>query len=467
MVVIVVGQIIFNLFYAKQVLISQNKSEVEQLFVKISNSYSDDEENLYELTKEEDSVDGFSIEIFSSEEIIYTSRVLPSFLFSGRFEKTLINSYEIDDFSQYPSANVVENESRDDSVIFLKGVIEYENEARYIVISKPVESIDNVIGIFTQSGIIISIGILIIGVVVIFVLTRQISMPIKNIEEVSKNLSNFDFSYYADEKSSIKEISSLAKSVNSMSKQLDNYMTEIKIANIKLTEDIEFQKKIETNRKQFIANISHEMKTPLSLLQLYCENLSGDLENIDKTDYVETIKDEVERLNIIVKDMLSVSSVENGLAKVRKEEMDFSDCAKNVVNTMYPLLENFNLVIDIQPQLHTFSDKKQIEEAMRNYINNAISHTKIGEMIKITVKREYHSIVFSVYNEGEKIREEDFENIWDSFYKSDKARTRKVLENAGLGLYIVKLICENHEGKYYAENKAKGVSFSFSLTTIS
>lgn len=460
-------QVIFNYFFSKEVFVEKNIEEVEVLFEKLSSSYSDDVEIIHSLTENEESVVGLSVEIFSENEFIYSSSISPQILYNERFAQSLIDEYLLLEFSETPIADVVNLSVETNTVIHLRGIIEYDGETRYVIISKPVESIDNSISLFTESNITISSYVLIIGMIVIFIIARQITNPIKKIELVSQKIATLDFSYYANENSSTKEIASLATNINSMSNQLDKSLTKLRDANVKLKEDVDFQKKLQDERKQFIANISHEMKTPLALLQIYAESLQLDTEEIDREMYLETILEETKRLDAIVKDMLNISSIENGLAMVRKEKFNISDSVKNITNQMNAFLDDFKVKVDIEPQLKVFADKKNIEEAMRNYINNAISHVEDDGEIIISLKRENHKIVFSVYNDGKNIEEQDMKNIWESFYKSDKSRTRVNTQNAGLGLYIVKLICQNNNGTCNVENFENGVKFSLYLTISS
>lgn len=468
---LLLGQILFNKFFAVEYSIKENKTELENLFYKIQESYSDEFEVLYDLTEEEDSVKGFSIQIFSSDTLIYSSKNFLELFNNSPILKpnTMpeIIGFSTSEFSITPKAVSIELDDQSGQTLVVNGKFLYEDEYRYVSITKSVESIEASISLFTRSSIIISGIILLIGIIVIIIIARGISLPIKNIETVSQKLSELDFSYKADENTSLKELSSLATSINSMSYSLYSAMYQLKNANMKLQEDIEYQRKMEENRKQFIANVSHEMKTPLALLQLYCENLRNCVDDIDKDEYCEIIVEESQRLDTIVKDMLNVSSIENGFAKIRKEEFHISESCKNIVLTMSPLFQGINLKIDVMPGLRCLGDKKQLEEAMRNYIVNAISHTPENGNIIITLEKEQGKIIFSVYNDGENIPEKELKHIWESFYKSDKSRTRSSSGNAGLGLYIVKIIVENHLGEYSVKNVEKGVVFSFNITTLS
>ncbi|MFI3205652.1 MAG: HAMP domain-containing sensor histidine kinase [Clostridia bacterium] len=457
------GQVIFNLFFSKESLIQQTKTEIQSLYNSILNSYSDDEENLYQLTSYGDSINGFSIQIFSEETLIYSSRNPLPFLsetFSSRPQKD--SDFNTSLYQENPSTTSAESITGDgSSIITIFGKFMYEGEYRYVNISKPVESIQDVVNVLTFSSIIISLVILLIGMVVVFIIAKSISKPINDIKSISERVANLDFNTKADENSSSLELSSLAKSINSMSTQLRNSMRDLQNANEKLQEDIEYQKTIDKNRKQFIANISHEMKTPLALLQIYCENLNEDIEGIDKKEYCQIILGETLRMDSIVKDMLNISSIENDFAKSNKNDYDISHSCQSIITYMKPILSNINLIIDIDENIVIYGDKKQLDEAMRNYLNNAVAHVK--STIKISLKKIENDLVFSVYNDGINIPESELSNIWDSFYKADKSRKRSGSSNAGLGLYIVKIILEKHSGKYAVQNKTDGVEFTFTI----
>lgn len=466
-VALLVGQIAFNLLFSKEYYVSKNLSEVEALYESIVEGYSDTTEILYDLTSEADLVGGYSVIVFSESKLIYSSRNTEN-LYNQVIMQGMSLLGDLDSYSENPVAEEVDlHKDSEQDEIRLLGKFEYDGEYRYIAITKPLQSINESIYLFTNSSIIIALVILIMGTGIIMLIARGLSKPIKDIEVASKNLANLDFSYEANEDASTLEMQNLAKSVNSMSRNLDSFMTQLTTANLKLQEDIEYQKNIEQSRKDFIANISHEMKTPLALLQIYGENLKNNVEGIDREKYCQTILEETERLDGIVKNMLNISAIENGLYKTKKDVFDFSQTAKNTAKNLSPLLEDFNVVLDITPQIKIYGDEKQIEEAMRNYINNAISHTKDGGTIKISLNISGRKAVFAVYNDGENISDTDLENIWESFYKIDKSRTRSGNGNAGLGLYIIRLIMNNHEGEYFINNMLQGVEFGFSITVLS
>ncbi len=458
-----VSVLVFGSFFSREYFIYQNKNELLDFYYKIENSYSDDEEILNELTANEDKIKGFSVQVFSENELIFSTRSMIPFQIPDKGRPESDRQLVLDEYEYNPEVKVINSENINNSMLLLQGKINYNNETRYINISKPLESIEESVDMFTQISFIICCAVLILGIIVIYFISKSITKPIKNIELISNKLSSLDFSYKVDENINTKELSNLAVSINSMSSQLESSINNLKLANIELQKDVDKQKQLELMRRQFIANVSHEMKTPLSLLQIYCENLKYNIDNVDKNEYCDIIIEETNRLDNIVRDMLNISNIENGLSKMEMKEFDLSISTEKLVNTMLPMLDEFDLSVEITPNININGDQKHIEEAMRNYIMNAISHTENNNKIKIKLSIFNNEIVFSVYNDGEKIIKEEMKNIWDSFYKKDKSRTRTTSANAGLGLYVVRVIVEKHNGVYGVTNKENGVEFYFTI----
>ncbi len=462
------GQVVFNLFFSKTYFVEQSKKQLEALFDTIEASYSDDETILYELTESAVSLNGDYIQIFSDEGLIYSSRntVEETPGINGGVNGESRERINFDEYFKDPEAVEIQIPEEGQSMLMIHGVIDYEGENRYVLISTPVEAIENSIAMFTFSSVIISCFILVFGIIVIVIIAKGITKPIRNIELVSKKMSMLDFSLSADEDTGIVELSNLAESVNSMSQQLQASITSLQQANDKLQHDVDTQKQLDEMRRHFVANVSHEMKTPLALLQIYCENLKNNIDGIDKDEYCNIIIEETGRLDRMVKDMLNVSTIENGLEQMDYEKVNLSEMTEVLMNTLAPILQPYRVVVEVQPDLYINGDSKHIEQAMRNYLMNAVSHTKESEEIRVSLHAKKEEVVFSVYNQGEKIEESDLLHIWESFYKSDKSRTRKIGKNAGLGLYIVKVIIEKHMGHYGTNNKEQGVEFWFSFTWI-
>lgn len=509
---ILVAQLGFNIFFSKNVFVVQNKQQVESLYNSLVENYSDDTDVLHNLTREADTTLGYSIQVLSDEGVVYSSRTMSTGVQKPRGEVQVaepdavlgehpqgalggpgmirpgedgliegaapsqgqvtnvgrdeIYSYNLSEYSETPEVDIVIPDGSDMEVLTLRGKIDYQGEVRYINIALPMESITNSVDLFTKSNLIISLLVLLFGIWVVVEIANSITKPIKNMQMVSENLANLDFSHEVSEEAKTEEIKSLAQSINSMSKQLEKSMNELQVANEELHKDVEHQKELDTMRKQFVANVSHEMKTPLALVQIYCDNLKNNVDGIDKEKYCDIIIEETQRLNKIVGDMLSVSRLENELLQPYKVSLDYSDIVQELTDTMAPLLEQHECTVDIVPNLKVRGDKAQLEEAMRNYIMNAISHTKSGEKIHISLVEIDNYVEFKVYNQGSQINEEDKERLWESFYKADQSHTREEGANAGLGLYVVKLTVDNHKGYYQVVNEPEGVTFSFGLKVI-
>ncbi|MBR3802972.1 MAG: HAMP domain-containing histidine kinase [Clostridia bacterium] len=255
--------------------------------------------------------------------------------------------------------------SENDSLI-LQGKITSEDEVRYVLLSSSIESIDSSIAMFTKVNFYISAVILVAGLVCAYFVAKSINKPIKNIETVSEKISRLDFEQRADESVNTPELSSLAKSVNIMSDRLSSTIDELKTANEQLCADIDARKRIEKMQREFIGNVSHEMKTPLCLLQMYGENLKNNVEGIDKDYYCQTIIDETERLNDMVKTMLEISSIENELYQVKTERLNFSELCRYTVNKMDIALNGADCRYEIEEDIYINGDEKYLEQAIKN-----------------------------------------------------------------------------------------------------
>ena len=259
------------------------------------------------------------------------------------------------------------------------------------------------------------------------------------------------------------ELRDLAGSVNQMAGQLSGAIEELRRANSQLQEDVERQKRLEQMRREFVAAASHEMKTPLCLLQMYAENLKDNVSGIDKDYYCDTIIDEVERLSDLVGGMLELSAVENGLSAMEMEPLDLGALCGAVLDRMAPVLEPFRVERGIAPGCTVRGDARALSMAAENFLSNAAAHTPEGGEIAVTVEHMGDMVRLTVRNQGPNVPPDRLERLWESFYKADAARVRTESVHAGLGLSIVKNVVTRHGGICRAENTAEGMAFSFTL----
>lgn len=480
--VAVVLQLLFGIFLSKSYFVHEREKQMLELFKTLQTNYTDDTLQLSNLTDRSENIHNIKITVFDGEEIVYSSRVSfegfasfgQPFIFENNppmpnntppadnpiGEPPLSEAPPIDlsSFSPNPEVNHIGAEN---GSLVLQGKIAYGSEERYILLSSSIESIDSSIAMFTKVNFYISAVILVAGLVCAYFVAKSINKPIKDIKNVSEKISKLDFAQRADESVNTPELCSLAKSVNTMSDKLSATINELKAANEQLCADIDYQKRIEKMQREFIGNISHEMKTPLCLLQMYGENLKNDVEGIDKEYYCQTIIDETERLNDMVKTMLEISSIENELHSIKKERLNFSELCRYTVNKMDIVLQHAECEIDITENLFVNGDEKYLEQAIKNYMSNAATHTKAGGKIEIKLCEEDSCAVFTVFNEGAVIDPQKLPFIWDRFYRTDEARVRTEALHAGLGLSIVKSVVEKHGGNCTAENADNGVKFTF------
>jgi signal transduction histidine kinase len=271
------------------------------------------------------------------------------------------------------------------------------------------------------------------------------------------------FDIKADESIGAAELSQLSVSINIMAERLEAMIVDLKEKNERLRGDIDKQLRLDKMRREFVANVSHELKTPLCLLQIYSENLKNNIDAVDKDFYCDTIIEEVGKLDCMAKSLLDLSSIENGLSGVKPAPLNFPELCGRILSAADVLFTAVRPEISIQEGLSVMGDAYYLEQAVKNYLTNALSHTPPGGRLSVSLRRAGQSAVFSVFNEGNPIDKADAEQIWESFYKADKARVRDKDNHTGLGLYIVKTIINAHGGAYGLINQEAGVTFWFSL----
>ena len=454
-------QLIFNLFLSKPYFIHLKQNEAQKLYTRIQTHYSDDPNVLYEITQDMADIYNFSIFVYSEQKLLYSNRnaslpiLLNAFLTIRSSERAL--------FLENPTPRIVQSGRTEKENIVLTGKLEYGGSPRYIMLLTPVESIDANVQMLTTINSVISILILVAGSVGAYIFAGRFSKPVTEIEKVAQNVANLNFSIRADESISTTELRSLSGSINTMSDKLRSLITELTVSNARLQEDIEHQMRLDKMRREFVANVSHELKNPLHLLLIYSENLKNNIDGIDKDYYCNTIMEETNRLNDMVVSLLDLSAIENGLSKMHTEALDFSQLADAVLSKTKVLFAGITVRIQIEDGIQVTGDRHYLEQAMKNYIANAVSHTSPGGEIAISLHKRDSAAVFSVFNEGEAIAPEALPYIWDSFYKADRARVRTEEPHAGLGLYIVKTIVTAHGGEHGSMNRENGVEFWFSL----
>lgn len=311
----------------------------------------------------------------------------------------------------------------------------------------------------------LSLVLVIIVAITILIVTSRLTKPILQLADISKKMSDLNFDVHYEDKRD-DEIGILGQSMNEMSRELEKTISELKSANIELQNDIDKKIKIDKMRTEFLSNVSHELKTPIALIQGYAEGLKeGVTDNPESMDfYCDVIIDEANKMNKMVKNLLTLNQIEFGTGQVSMERFDVVELIKGVLNAqkIRARQNQVRVLFEHDEPIYVWADEFQIEEVITNYISNAFNHVKGNRLIEVKIKEKGGIVRVSVFNSGSPIPEEDLEHIWEKFYKVDKARTREYGGN-GIGLSIVKAIMERMGTSCGAINHPEGVEFWFEL----
>lgn len=339
-----------------------------------------------------------------------------------------------------------------------------DNDASFIM-RMGVESIRESVNVFNKFFVIISCVVIVIGIITMFFVAKRFSKPVLELADISKRMTNLDFgAKYTG--SSNDEIGVLGNSMNEMSYKLEQTISELKKANNELQKDIQKKNEIDEMRKEFISNVSHELKTPLALISGYAEGLA-DCVNDDEESrnyYCEVIMDEANKMNKMVKQILSLNKLESGQEITEMEHFDICQVIEGIKHSFDIVFEQNDIkcVLEMSENLMVWADEFRIEEVISNYLSNAINHCEGEKIIKIKASKVADKVRVSVFNTGKGIPDDEFDKVWIKFYKIDKARSREY-GGSGIGLSIVKAIMEAHNQKYGVNNTANGVEFWFEL----
>lgn len=309
--------------------------------------------------------------------------------------------------------------------------------------------------------------VLIVAFVSVFLYSRKITNPIVDMNSVTKRMANMDFSRKCKVTRG-DELGELGDSINQLSDTLDRTLQDLKEKNERLKNDIEWERRQEQVRKEFISNVSHELKTPIAIIQGYAEGLeicvADNPESV--SEYCKVIMDETARMNDIVVELLELSKYEQGAYPLHSERFIIHDFVDEMLSSMKILFEDKKITAQnqVEPELYGYGDVTKLEMVLSNYLGNAISHIREPYQIIITSEELEGCVRVYVFNSGNKIAEEDMDKIWNSFYRADKSHNRA--ENRyGLGLSIVRAIQNLHQMKYGVENVEGGVRFWFDIST--
>ncbi|NBH71330.1 HAMP domain-containing protein [Clostridiaceae bacterium] len=339
-----------------------------------------------------------------------------------------------------------------------------DNQTLFIM-SMPLASIRESVALTNRFTTYVGLVALVFGCILMYFVTNQVTKPLMHLAALSERMSELDFDIKY-EGTSRDEIGVLGRSMNTLSDKLKETIGALRQANWQLQHDIEEKIQIDEMRKEFIANVSHELKTPIALIQGYAEGLGeGMCEDKESRDYYcEVIMDEAGKMNQMVKQLLTLSALEFGSDTPVPERFDIHELIHDLLNSARILLEQKEAKVawEAGGPLYVMADEFKIEEVVTNFLNNAMNHLSGERIIRIRTECGQDTVKVMVYNTGKAIPEEDIPNLWTKFYKVDKARTRSY-GGSGIGLSIVKAIMDAHHQNCGVENVEEGVEFWFTV----
>ena len=460
---------LINAFFLKDYYMSEKKKAIvsayEVLNQGISGGLVGDEQfkTSMELICNTDNISIFVMDN-SGEPKLATNRdyqILQRKLYSYIFEADTKNSTVLDKEENY---TIRESRERVSQADYLEIVGTLDSGEPFIM-QTAIESIRDSAAISNQFFIYVALTAMFFGSVLIWWLSRRISEPILELTDISRRMTELDFNAKFTSGSD-NEIGVLGAHMNEMSENLEKTISELKTANNELHRDIEQKTQIDEMRKEFLSNVSHELKTPIALIQGYAEGLkeciNDDAESRDF--YCEVIMDEAQKMNTMVKNLLSLNQLEFGNDVVTMERFDIVALIRNVLNSSKILMDQkeIHLIFKEEEPVYVWADEFKIEEVVTNYISNAIHHCEFDKVIEVKIQREDSLVRVSVFNTGQPIPEEDLDKVWIKFFKVDKARTREY-GGSGIGLSIVKAIMDSLHRECGVRNYDNGVEFWFEL----
>ncbi len=366
---------------------------------------------------------------------------------------------------------VIKSEALSNGITFETAIRKFD-KSEYLLCKKSVSDnlfaevrvqkqlISNSAAIANEFILIISFVCLILSIIWVFIFARHFSQPISHMNKITKEMAQLNFEKRL-QVTSDDEIGQLAVSINELSSSLSSALTDLKATNERLKDDIELERQLDAMRKGFIANVSHELKTPISIISGYAEGLKLDINPKSREVYCDTIINESERMNRLVLSILELSRYESGQIPLSKQNFDISVICCDMLTRIFKD-KNISYRCEIPKDTLCFADAFQIEQVLKSLLENALSHTPENGSVVISCNNVGEKIRVFVTNSGSHIEDEQMPQIWQSFFRGDKSHKRES-SRFGLGLSIVAAIMKLHNSSCGVYNTEDGVCFWFEL----
>ena len=315
----------------------------------------------------------------------------------------------------------------------------------FAFLNTSIDPIDSTIVILKNQLMIVTVIVLLLALIIGAYISKKLSKPITALNKSAKKLANGDYTVRFDNNSNIDEIDELADTLNYTKEQLS---------------------KTDELRRELMANVSHDLKTPLTMIKAYSE-MVRDISYKSKKkreEHLNIIIEEVDRLNLLVNDILDLSSMQSNITVLNREDFDLIELIRTILNRykIYTITEHYIFNFETnKDQIIIHADKKKMEQVIYNLINNAINYTGEDNTVTVRVTDNKKNIKVEIIDTGKGISDEDISHIWDKYYKSDKTHKRNKI-GTGIGLSIVKNIFVLHDYEYgVISKKNQGSNFYF------
>ena len=297
-----------------------------------------------------------------------------------------------------------------------------------------------------------------------YLLGRFISNPISKICEMAHRAARLDFSRPC-RVTSKDEFGQLADNLNKMSANLQDTLEKLEKANIRLEKDVQQERKLLGERKEFTDRLSHEMKTPIGVIRAYAEGIQDETDEWKRQKYSEIIISETERMGMLIETLLDLSALENGAVSLMPERLDFVEFVETIAGRLLIDLPetDFELQYELpEHKVFVYTDKQRMEQVLNNFMVNAKKNVSPKGILRLSLIEQDTMLHFSIYNQGAPIPPDKLPKIWEKFYRDKNAK----YSGSGLGLSIAAQILSMQDLEYGAENLSDGVRFFFSIPTI-
>lgn len=366
-------------------------------------------------------------------------------------------------FSKTPE--VIERNSRLKESTKLRGIVTQNDIDYYIVIKDTIQHVGKT-GISERFFMVAAAVFVLFGSLVIWKFAKNISAPMERLVDVTDKIAggNYDTSVEVEQKQ--EEVGRLAENINSMAAELNRNKTQIEQSRSQQLRQNMNQERVDKMHKEFMANISHELKTPLAVISSQSEMLEY-AEGEKRKYYLSSIKEEIEKISGMVGGLLDVSAMEHHMEGMVQKTLDMKEVMEYILMKYEGLAKKKHLHMEtfLEDGCLVYGDQEYIEQAVNNYMMNAMEHIELGGNIRVTLKKQKNDIRVGVYNTGRQIPQEDMQRIWSGFYTT-KDKDAKAFSNVGLGLYIVQNVVTMQNGKCGVKNLPEGVEFWFTLPSI-